>query len=53
VDVVLDGGPVVEPEGVSSVVDVRPDVPLLVRAGALDLARLQQVVPELREAEER
>jgi L-threonylcarbamoyladenylate synthase len=53
VDVVLDGGPVIEPEGVSSVVDVRPDVPLLVRAGALDLARLQQVVPELREAEER
>lgn len=49
VDVVLDGGPVADPEGTSSVVDVRPEAPLLVRAGALDLPRLQQVVPDLRE----
>ena len=49
VDVVLDGGPVAEPGGTSSVVDVRPEVPLLVRTGALDLGRLQRVVPDLRE----
>jgi len=52
IDVVLDAGPVVDPGGVSSVVDVRGDVPLLVRAGALDLARLQQVVPGVREPQQ-
>ncbi|HEX5741203.1 MAG TPA: L-threonylcarbamoyladenylate synthase [Pilimelia sp.] len=36
----------------SSIVDVSGDTPRLLRAGAVDLARLREVVPELRDVEE-
>jgi L-threonylcarbamoyladenylate synthase len=45
VDVVLDAGPLPQPPVVSSVVDVRGDVPVLVRQGALTLERLREVAP--------
>ncbi len=48
IDVVLDAGEITDPAPPSSVVDVRGDEPVLVRAGALDLDRLASVVPEMR-----
>lgn len=49
VDVVVESGRIVDPAGPSTVVDVRGQVPVLVRAGALGRDRLAGVVPELRE----
>ncbi|MBD9698469.1 threonylcarbamoyl-AMP synthase [Flavimobilis sp. GY10621] len=51
VAVYLDGGPV--PGGVAStIVDATGDVPVVVRAGAISLERLREVVPGLRDAGE-
>ena len=49
VSVYLDGGPC-EPEP-STIVDVSEDVPRLLRAGAVTLEQLREVVPELRSAD--
>jgi L-threonylcarbamoyladenylate synthase len=46
VEVYLDAGPSGDPLP-SSIVDVTGDVPVLLREGALDLATLQSVVPEM------
>jgi L-threonylcarbamoyladenylate synthase len=43
VDVVLDAGPILDPAPSSSVVDVRGEEPVLIRAGALSRERLQAV----------
>jgi tRNA threonylcarbamoyl adenosine modification protein (Sua5/YciO/YrdC/YwlC family) len=50
VDVVLDAGELPGPVDVSSVVDVRGPVPVLVRAGAVPLERLAAVAPDLEDA---
>jgi tRNA threonylcarbamoyl adenosine modification protein (Sua5/YciO/YrdC/YwlC family) len=50
IDVVLDAGPL-EPTPPSTVVDVRTETPVLVRAGALGLDRLAAVAPALSPAE--
>jgi tRNA threonylcarbamoyl adenosine modification protein (Sua5/YciO/YrdC/YwlC family) len=47
VDVVLDAGPLPEHPATSAVVDVRGPEPVLVRAGAVPVARLRQAVPSL------
>lgn len=50
IDVVLDAGPLA-PSPPSTVVDVRAETPVLVRAGALGLDRLAAVAPTLTTAE--
>ena len=48
VDVYLDGGPSGEAVP-STIVDLTGDVPTVLRAGAVSLAELQEVVPEVQE----
>lgn len=52
VDVVLDVGPLPGPAQVSSVVDVRGEVPVLVRPGGIPVERLREVVPALLDGSE-
>lgn len=52
VAVYLDGGPCIDPAP-SSIVDVTGPVPTLLRRGRVSLQMLQEVVPELIEAERR
>lgn len=47
IDVVLDAGPLPGPPLPSSVVDLRPDPPVLMRAGSLGHDRLLSVVPTI------
>lgn len=47
IDVVLESGPVPGPAVPSTVVDVRPEVPVLLREGSLSRDRLLGVVPDV------